>query len=151
MKKVFQAQLSVEFIEPLKCSLKKVYSFASSDGIVGEITIDSQEMEDNKTYRLDLSVITERKRRFKDFEAYLELIKTTLGGQNKVSVMALKDIRVTKSRVGIENTQLLESQRGYQILQDEDLNYLLVKEDNQMIINCYQNLKEAQEDLLKRL
>lgn len=143
MVKVFEANMTIEFLERLENHLIKEYAFASANGISGNVVFTDIHQESDKSYRVNVSVVTERKRQYDSFEAYLELVKT-VGAKNKVSVTSLKDVVTKMCRTGLDNTKFIQESENYKIVQDEDTDYLVVKKDNDMILECHQLLRDAQ-------
>lgn len=146
MKKVFEAKMTVKFGSSPR-DLSKVNSFASADGIEGEVRLSEVVREDSETFRVKVSVFTERKRQFPDFETYLNLIMTALSHHNKVSVLALKEIQNCSFSSGLKDAEEIERSGDFKIVRDQENDFLLVKISNEMIINYFQTIEEAKEAL----
>jgi hypothetical protein len=144
VKKVFKASMIVKFSYPLNKILKK-YEFASSDGISGEVHILDSEQINEQSLKVDVEVLTNRKRRFSNFESYLNLLSTVFN-KNKVSVNSLKDIVTTYSIYGMESAMFLEEMGDFKIFVEEN-DFLLVK-DKYLVIQIFETLDEARRKAL---
>ncbi len=147
MKKVFEAELSIDFVERLNNHLCKEYEFHSANGISGEVLITPIMQENETTHRVIVAVLTERKRKFETFEYYLNLISTVVSNKNKVSVVGLKDVRTKMVRTTLDNVSEIEELQDYKIVQDEDMDYLIVRKKDNFIVNYFDALNYAQEEL----
>lgn len=149
MKKVFEAKMSIEFMDRVSSNgFKETYPFASSDGISGDLVLSDIIQENDKTLSVIVSILTNRKRMYPDFESYLELIKTTVGGGNKLSVTKMTGIETYMVRV-LNGCEVIEGKNNYQIVKDEDCDFLVINQDlpNQKVIDYFQTLKDAQKFL----
>jgi hypothetical protein len=143
MKKVFEAKMEIEFVDSVSSNgMQKEYEFSSSNGITGTLSLSEVSQINDKTVKSVITVMTERKRMYPDFESYLELIKTTVGGKNSIS--KLSDI-VTKTCRTLDKCSLICKMNGLSIMEDEDSCLYVVDEKSQYqkVINSFDNFKEA--------
>lgn len=151
MKTIFQGSMTLHFSDHVGSLGQAVFDFASADGIRGEVIVKDISVLAPREVRVKLEVRSIEKRMFPDSEAYLELIKTVIGGATKVSILKLGDIRSTLFRT-LDQVTILKSAGGYHIGVDMDgYHYLIKMDDIQKVKRGFETFAEADIYLSQKL
>jgi hypothetical protein len=148
MKTVFRGTMEISFGDNVADFMtrfpNKEFPFASADGISGVVKLNDAKIETSTRISADIVIETERKRMFPDFEAYLELIKTVLGGSSKISVVGLRDIRKVDARY-FSDLSFVKTVNDLAILEDVDGEFTVVRPETKVVLNSFQTLEEAEQ------
>lgn len=143
MFKVFEAEMTVNFSEVLHKNFPQSCEFASADGISGVVEFEPV-YDGILGYRVSVVVKTELKRTFPDFESYLNLINTVLGGSLGITPESLKDIKTSKCLSKEDELEVLVAHPEHEICQDEDAAVIVRRIDNKLNIFVGSTLAAAE-------